>query len=400
MTLQQVAQNTIKRLQSQNENWTPEVYTKYFCIEAKLAGLSLDDCDNTNDFLSLLDTKASEEGVYKDDVSSIANNLIPSDFSEYEEEYQTIASLLIASLAPSVGDQMPTELIELCKAIIQSPTEIATTFKHKIHNSIALRKNIDKKSVKRMLSTQDKLIADTLLNILNALWHSNYYNKDFSLIEKGINVVLARLASSSSTDNHTQLLRLISTLNNKITALELPQHSINDSIKDRQIQYDTELEEEILTEPYGPKMLSILLDKYEARYKRHNNEYSIVMFSLDFFKKSHTTSASADQEMINRQFENILKKITREDDVIGYYTDEDLMAILNQTDINGAKKFAHKIRRDVKKTNFQYLSETITIDVSIAVVQRSDYSSLATLKESAHKKLYLSKHQGANRIYI
>ena len=61
MTINQIVRNTVERLKAEGKVWTPDVYTQTFCMEAKKAGVQLEDCSGIDRFTTLLDKKTLEE---------------------------------------------------------------------------------------------------------------------------------------------------------------------------------------------------------------------------------------------------------------------------------------------------------------------------------------------------
>lgn len=61
MTINQIVRNTVERLKAEGKVWTPDVYAQIFCMEAKKAGVQVEDCTGIERFTSLLDKKTLDE---------------------------------------------------------------------------------------------------------------------------------------------------------------------------------------------------------------------------------------------------------------------------------------------------------------------------------------------------
>lgn len=61
MTINQIIRNTIERLKAEGKVWTPDAYTEAFCVEAKKAGVTVEDCSGIDRFLPLFDKKTVDE---------------------------------------------------------------------------------------------------------------------------------------------------------------------------------------------------------------------------------------------------------------------------------------------------------------------------------------------------
>jgi len=72
-----------------------------------------------------------------------------------------------------------------------------------------------------------------------------------------------------------------------------------------------------------------------------------------------------------------------------------------QTDTNGAKEAAEKIRQTIEKIEFLYKNETVRVTVSIGVtqVQESDTNHLQIF-ERADVAVYKAKEKGRNQVVV
>lgn len=61
MTINQIVRNTVERLKAEGKVWTPDVYAQIFCMEAKKAGVQVEDCSGIERFTPLLDKKTLDE---------------------------------------------------------------------------------------------------------------------------------------------------------------------------------------------------------------------------------------------------------------------------------------------------------------------------------------------------
>lgn len=61
MTINQIVRNTIERLKVEGKVWTPDLYAEAFCLEAKKAGVKVEDCQGIDRFTALMDKKTQDE---------------------------------------------------------------------------------------------------------------------------------------------------------------------------------------------------------------------------------------------------------------------------------------------------------------------------------------------------
>ncbi|MFA6188919.1 MAG: GGDEF domain-containing protein [Sulfuricurvum sp.] len=61
MTINQIVRNTVERLKLEGKVWTPDLYAETFCLEAKKAGVKVEDCQGIDRFTPLMDKKTLDE---------------------------------------------------------------------------------------------------------------------------------------------------------------------------------------------------------------------------------------------------------------------------------------------------------------------------------------------------
>lgn len=61
MTINQIVRNTVERLKAEGKIWTPDLYAEAFCLEAKKAGVKVEDCNVIDRFTPLMDKKTLDE---------------------------------------------------------------------------------------------------------------------------------------------------------------------------------------------------------------------------------------------------------------------------------------------------------------------------------------------------
>ena len=92
-----------------------------------------------------------------------------------------------------------------------------------------------------------------------------------------------------------------------------------------------------------------------------------------------------------------LKK-RQEVDIVGRFGGEEFMALLGETDTQGAVIFAEKVRKHVQKARFMYKGERIDVTVSCGVSERKKHTTLKNVVNSADEYLYKAKKDGRNQV--
>jgi diguanylate cyclase (GGDEF)-like protein len=508
MTINQIVRNTIERLKAEGKVWTPDVYAQTFCMEAKKAGVQVEDCSGIDRFTSLLDKKTldevklyrvkttaelirfliskmsrmnpSETSVLVELLSSLAQAMAQSIdilhnpeasalakktfsvlgtqggktqlellkqawenfLSIYDDSflmklsslgevdrsnlkktveglgsaaasnegynYTKIASLLMLGLSPSIAPKMDHELALLVHKVHDNPEHVVDeTFENEIRLAIGMRIALDKKSVNEMITSLDALLGKLSAQLIDLIERS-----DISTVEiREIKNNLESLESDKTGDfktAHKRLYTIASALEEKVEVLSKDLKFHNEKViqmgskiaalEEELAQATQASREDFLTKLYNKRALDEFLVHKEAEFERHGRSYCIAMFDLDHFKSVNDTYGHEAGDMVLRAFARILKEDARTNDILGRFGGEEFLAILGDTDIEGAKTFANKVREHVQSAHFMYQDRRIELTVSVGIAQRDQSASLSNTIVAADEKLYAAKNKGRNRV--
>jgi diguanylate cyclase (GGDEF)-like protein len=136
------------------------------------------------------------------------------------------------------------------------------------------------------------------------------------------------------------------------------------------------------------------------RALRYGNSITLLMMDIDHFKKVNDCFGhlAGDQILIN--VANLCRKNLRSFDLVARYGGEEFIAMLPRTDLQVGESIAERMRRLVKKKEYNCKQHTITVTMSVGVaeVDRAKPVTLETLIEQADQALYQAKRSGRNRV--
>lgn len=163
--------------------------------------------------------------------------------------------------------------------------------------------------------------------------------------------------------------------------LELEQFSITDS----------------LTGLYNRHKLDMHLVREKERSDRYNHVFSLVILDIDHFKSINDRFGHQAGDEVLRQVGALIKKSIRSSDIPGRWGGEEFLIICPETNRQGAKIFAEKIRKDLQAVSF-VSDTTITISGGVAEYELKEDSE--KLVKRADDNLYKAKLSGRNRICV
>jgi diguanylate cyclase (GGDEF)-like protein len=140
------------------------------------------------------------------------------------------------------------------------------------------------------------------------------------------------------------------------------------------------------------------LKKEEARARRSNSNFGLILFDLDLFKKVNDTYGHEKGNLLLRAVSDILKANARQMDTVARYGGEEFTVLM--PDSNGAEReMAERIREKIESTEFTGIADTplrITISGGVCTYPR-DAQSVNELLDKADKGLYMAKIGGRNK---
>ncbi|MDN3515092.1 MAG: diguanylate cyclase [Candidatus Brocadia sp.] len=157
-----------------------------------------------------------------------------------------------------------------------------------------------------------------------------------------------------------------------------------------------------LTDLHNRHYMREILGKEYARALRHQTDLSCMLLDIDYFKVINDTFGHSFGDLVLREFSDCLKREVRKYDFIFRYGGEEFMILLPNTDVNGARSVAEKIRSTCESKVYKDgINSTIaTVSIGVASVKYHQASESKELIAFADKALYRSKSEGRNRVSV
>mgnify|MGYP000562459402 CR=1 FL=1 len=146
------------------------------------------------------------------------------------------------------------------------------------------------------------------------------------------------------------------------------------------------------------------LTKEWARAQRNSLPLSLVMLDIDNFKAYNDNYGhGAGDECLQRVARALKKSLARSMDLVARYGGEEFVALLPETDAQGAIHVAEGLRTAVAGLGIthEYSEIASVVSVSIGVATHSretERESSLELQQAADRALYLAKEKGRNQV--
>jgi diguanylate cyclase (GGDEF)-like protein/PAS domain S-box-containing protein len=175
----------------------------------------------------------------------------------------------------------------------------------------------------------------------------------------------------------------------------------------RDISQSKKTEEELLrlaaTDPltgaYNRREFSLMVEREALRSHRYHHALSLIMFDLDLFKKLNDSYGHTAGDKALQRFTTLCTNTLRNVDIFGRWGGEEFVALLPETDIEGASIIAERLRKVVGESVLTYNEHKITFTVSIGIAQFKDgETTIEGPLSRADSAVYDAKKAGRNRI--
>lgn len=138
-----------------------------------------------------------------------------------------------------------------------------------------------------------------------------------------------------------------------------------------------------------------------ARFKRHQHPCSLLIFDIDHFKNINDTYGHQAGDEAIRQCAQVLLDSARDIDICGRYGGEEYVALLENTNSDGALIFAERLRKKIESLKIDYEKHSFQFTISLGICELSPQIETAQQwLELADKGLYQSKQNGRNQTNI
>ncbi len=329
------------------------------------------------------------------------------DESEAEESLSEMASIVVASLTPSLTQTLDDEISTLSYMLNTTPEllhkkEIRQQLKALIHKRI----EIDKTEVKDRILSIDEILSEVSTKIIHLIDNTDVsYEKVKEIKKELINVdketkdfetikqKLLKIADSLEFETK-QLGTIMKKEDHVIAQMQTKIKKLEQALKRAKQESKTDF----LTGLVSKRGLDEELNRVDKSYRRYQIEYSIGFFDIDHFKNINDTYGHEAGDLILKQLGKIFLEQKRDVDIVGRYGGEEFLAILPNTPLHGAQVFAEKIREHVEHFKFVYKGEAVPVTISVGVANCTEFDNQKILIEEADKRLYTAKTGGRNRV--
>jgi diguanylate cyclase (GGDEF)-like protein len=152
-----------------------------------------------------------------------------------------------------------------------------------------------------------------------------------------------------------------------------------------------------LTGVYTRRYFIERFDEEIQRSSLRKSSLSFLMIDADNFKSVNDQHGHLAGDQVLKEIANIIQENVREIDIVGRFGGEEFCVVLPDTDLEGSRLVAERIRKSAEKRVIKAYDSTLRMTLSIGLaIYPSDGKLLEELMDKADWALYRAKSQGRN----
>ena len=158
-----------------------------------------------------------------------------------------------------------------------------------------------------------------------------------------------------------------------------------------------------LTQLYNRRYFTEIADSILDISKRNKTDLSIMMLDIDDFKHINDSCGHALGDKVIVMVARIMQECSRKSDVVCRWGGEEFIILFPQTDMEGARVIAEKIRVKIENQVIRLSTDedlTFTVSTGVSRVDIEKDNNLESSINRADKALYKAKEMGKNRVVI
>ncbi|TQV86483.1 GGDEF domain-containing protein [Aliikangiella coralliicola] len=141
------------------------------------------------------------------------------------------------------------------------------------------------------------------------------------------------------------------------------------------------------------------LDREICSFKRHLTGFSLMVIDIDHFKNINDTYGHIVGDSVLKAVAQKIRNTVRRSDEVFRYGGEEFVVLLSNTELDGAKFIAERIRRAIKQVTINS-NKNISVTASVGISSANNLKDVSDTLYHADKALYQAKDEGRDRVVV
>ncbi|WP_075880139.1 diguanylate cyclase [Vreelandella massiliensis] len=156
-----------------------------------------------------------------------------------------------------------------------------------------------------------------------------------------------------------------------------------------------------LTSLLNRKFLPVVLNREIEMGRRANKRFALLMVDIDHFKAFNDNHGHDAGDSVLQQVASLLDAATRGGDYVFRMGGEEFLLVLVDTDPEGSRLFAERLRRTIAHEPMLVAGDTLlNVTISVGVTLHDGHPDYQRSLQRADQALYQAKHNGRNCVVV
>lgn len=161
------------------------------------------------------------------------------------------------------------------------------------------------------------------------------------------------------------------------------------------------VERDALTGLYNRRSGDLRLRRAAKRAADYHTQYCVGICDIDFFKKVNDTYGHEAGDAVLKTVANILKRhMTGKQMTVARWGGEEFLLLFENYKLDDAYKILQQIHTQIRQTTVTYEGQSISVTMSMGLVQAERNASEDAMLGAADALLYYCKEHGRNQIQV
>ncbi|MDP3875938.1 MAG: GGDEF domain-containing protein [Methylobacter sp.] len=153
-----------------------------------------------------------------------------------------------------------------------------------------------------------------------------------------------------------------------------------------------------LTQAHNRNSFNDVIKREMSLATRNRQDLSLIFFDIDHFKFINDNYGHDCGDSVLASSAKWIKESLRESDIVFRYGGEEFVVLLSDTDADGAKLLAERIRSSIEHHTIAYGMDVIKITASLGISTLRDDDSIDSFVKRADNAMYIAKNNGRNQV--
>ncbi|HEY1331835.1 MAG TPA: diguanylate cyclase [Actinomycetota bacterium] len=172
--------------------------------------------------------------------------------------------------------------------------------------------------------------------------------------------------------------------------------ALQDELRERNAELERMSRTDALTGLWNRRHLEEHLGAVYSSARRRDSPYGVLMIDIDRFKRVNDQHGHTAGDGVLREVAARLRSGVRGEDQIARWGGEEFLAVLPDTDVDGAATIAERLRRTIQLAPVPV--GEILVDVSVSIGVAAGVAEPPIMVDAADRRLYLAKEGGRNLV--